>query len=125
MTKDKILIYDDDEEILLLCKTILLKYGYEVVTKIRCENIVADIETVQPNLVLMDLWIPEIGGEKAIDFAKTNESSANTPIILFSANADIEEICTRSGADGYIEKPFDIKSFIQTIERTIAKKDNQ
>ncbi|NDP22643.1 MAG: response regulator [Paludibacter sp.] len=115
--KNKILIYDDDEEILLLCKAILSKYDFEVETLSRCENILNDVEAIQPHLILMDLWIPEIGGEKAIEILKQDESAKQTPVLLFSANADIKEICKKVNADGYIEKPFTINTLIETVKR--------
>jgi len=118
--KEKILVYDDDEEILFLCQAILSKFGYAVVTLARCENILNDIKSIQPDLILMDLWIPEIGGEKAIELVKKNESTKNIPVIVFSANADIREICEKVNADGYVEKPFNVSTFMETIERQIA-----
>lgn len=102
-----LLIYEDDAEIALLCKTILMN-DYRVETKAQCENVLADIELYKPDLILMDLWIPIIGGEKAIIIIKQNEATNTIPILLFSANADIEEISVRINADGYIEKPFDV-----------------
>ena len=118
-----ILIYDDDEEILLLCKAILSKFGFVVETLSKCENILNDIKSIQPHLILMDLWIPEIGGEKAITIAKQNDTTCNVPILLFSANADIEQITKKVNADGYIEKPFAINTLIDTINKHIIKND--
>jgi DNA-binding response OmpR family regulator len=111
-----ILIYDDDAEILMLCKAILSKHGFNAITMSRCENIVTDIERCKPGLVLMDLWIPEIGGEKAIALLKENPgTSTHPPVLIFSANADIKNICQKINADGYIEKPFDIRGLIEKI----------
>ncbi len=115
-----ILIYEDNQEILVLCKTILTRKNYRVETRLRCENVINDIASIQPDLVLMDLWIPEIGGEKAVSLMKENPATRSIPVILFSANADIKEICRRTNADGYLEKPFDIKTFVSTIEHYIA-----
>lgn len=115
-----ILIYEDNQEILILCKTILTRKNYHVETRLRCENVVNDIDSVQPDLVLMDLWIPEIGGEKAVFLMKENPATRNIPVLLFSANSDIKEICKRTNADGYLEKPFDVKTFVSTIEQYIA-----
>jgi CheY-like chemotaxis protein len=116
-----ILIYEDDPEILLLCKTILLKSQYRVATLSRCENVIADIEMLKPNLILMDLWIPVIGGEKAISMIKENPATKHIPVLLFSANAGIKEVCKKLNANGYIEKPFDIITLQQTIEQHILE----
>ncbi len=117
--KKNILIYDDDEEILLLCKAILSRYDYVVETLSKCENILTDIQTFNPHIILMDLWIPQIGGEKAIEIMKQNESTKQTPVLIFSANADIKDISKKVHADGYIEKPFTVSNFIETIQKHI------
>ena len=114
--KKNILIYDDDAEILFLCKTILQKYDFNVETLSRCDDIIHDIDRYNPNFILMDLWIPEIGGEKAVKLIKENDTVKHIPVFLFSANTDIKEICKKVNANGYIEKPFDLKSFIATIQ---------
>ena len=114
-----ILIYEDDQEIVLLCKTILIKNHYRVESLSRCENVLGDLEKIKPDLILMDLWIPEIGGEKAIIKIKENPTSHQIPVILFSANSDIQEICKKINADGYIQKPFDIQTFLDTIKQHI------
>ncbi len=115
-----VLIYDDDLEILFLCKAILQKDQYRVETLSRCENVISDIARLKPDIILMDLWIPEIGGEKAITMMKENTNTQHIPVILFSANAEIKEIGKKINADGYIEKPFDINEFKETIKKNIG-----
>lgn len=109
-----ILIYDDDAEILYLCKTILTQLNYKVETLSHCENVINDIAIINPDVIFMDLWIPEIGGEKAISLLKANDETKHIPVIIFSANTEIKEICEKINADGYLEKPFDI-SVLQDI----------
>lgn len=114
-----ILIYEDDLEILFLCKKLLVKDNYRVETLTRCENVIKDIESIKPDLILMDLWIPEIGGEKAVMLIKKNPATRHIPVLLFSANAKIKEIAETTNADGYIEKPFDIIAFKEIIAKNI------
>ena len=114
-----VLIYDDDQEILLLCKIILEKY-YHVETRMKCENIISDISQIKPDIILMDLWIPVIGGEKAIALKKNDPATQFVPVILFSANDEIDKICIKTGANGYISKPFDIDTLKEVIERNIS-----
>ncbi len=115
-----ILIYDDDEELLLLCKTLLSKFDFVVETLSRCDNILNDIQSIQPQLIFMDLSIPGIGGEKAIATVKENEATKNIPVLIFSANTNIKEICETVNADGYVEKPFTVSTFIETIQKHIG-----
>ena len=125
VTQKCILIYDDDREILMLCKMILQKQQYRVETRIVCDNIIDDIETLNPDLILMDLWIPKIGGEKALDLIRENPVSKDVPVLLFSANDAIAKISKRAGANGYIQKPFDIDSFKKEIEKWISELHSQ
>ena len=110
-----VLIYDDDVEILFLCKAILSKHHYRVETLSDCNGVLSDIATFKPDLILMDLWIPAIGGEQAITILKENKATEHIPVLVFSANAEIAAICDKIKADGYIEKPFDVAVFTETI----------
>lgn len=119
-TKDKcILLYEDDPEIRFLCKKILAKNQYRVEALPNCENVINDIKRVSPNLILMDLNIPEIGGEKAIAMIKSDPATSHIPVLLFSASVGIKEICKKVNADGYIEKPFNLSTFIEKIEQNL------
>ncbi|MFN3667353.1 MAG: response regulator [Sediminibacterium sp.] len=115
----RILIFDDDQEILTMCTIVLKKFNYQVKTLSRCENVIMDIDNYKPDLILMDLWIPEIGGEKAVQLVKGNSKSSHIPVLLFSANSDISDICIRANADGFITKPFKLNIFRETIEKHI------
>ncbi len=86
--KKCVLIYDDDLEILSVCKIILEQQNYLVETRPFCDNILEDISQIHPGIILMDLRIPSIGGEAAIKLLKNDKISAQTPVILFSANTD-------------------------------------
>ncbi len=117
--KKCILIFDDDQEILFVCKVILEKQNYRVETRTRCDNIIEDIREIKPELILMDVRIPEIGGEKAVKLVKDNEDITSIPIILFSANTEIEEICKRSNANGFLPKPFDVTDLLAMVQKKL------
>ena len=67
----------------------------------------------------MDLWIPEIGGELSIKILKENADTKHIPVIIFSANSELKEICKKINADGYLEKPFNIALLKETVEKHI------
>ncbi len=119
--KKCILIYDDDPAILMVCKIILEKNKYKVETRLFCDNIIQDISKVMPDIILMDLWIPTIGGENAINLMKNNSETNHIPIILFSANAEIGIIAERANTDGFLKKPFDVNYLVETITNTLQK----
>ena len=120
MNKQKcILIYDDDQEILTLCEMILKRENYRVETRSLCDNIIDDIKALNPDVILMDLWIPQIGGEEAIKLLRSNPETSATPVLLFSANDEIEKLSEGAKAEGFVKKPFDINSFKKEIQKWI------
>lgn len=120
MSKQKcVLIFDDDLEILILCKMILKKENYRVETRTICDNIIEDIKTLDPDIVLMDLWLPKIGGAEAVKLMREHNDTRDVPVLLFSANDEIDKISRSSAANGYVRKPFDIGAFKSEIEKWI------
>ncbi|MDQ6904647.1 MAG: response regulator [Bacteroidota bacterium] len=117
--KKRVLIYDDDLEILAVCKIILEQQNYLVETRPFCDNIMEDISQIRPGIILMDLWIPTIGGEAAIKLLKNEKASAQIPVVVFSANTDVGIIAKRADADGFLKKPFEITTFIHVIKNNI------
>jgi DNA-binding response OmpR family regulator len=104
----KILIFDDEEDILEITE-LMLKKDYDVHTEASLEDPVHMVQSIEPDLILMDLYIPPIGGEKAVKLLKENENTKNVKIILFSASDDVRELTNKSGADGYFTKPFEVR----------------
>ena len=119
--KKCVLIYDDDLDILSVCKIILKQHNYRVETRNRNTDLINDIKKLKPDMVFMDIRIPELGGEKAVTLMKTNRDTENIPIVLFSANPEIEEIYKRTGADGFLKKPFEIHTLLDVLKDNIAR----
>lgn len=112
--KKCILIYDDDLEILEVCQAILGNI-YRLETRPNCDKVMEEVSSIGPDVILMDLWIPKIGGEKAIDLLKGDNDLKKIPVIIFSANDDTEKISKRINADGYLKKPFELGEFKRVI----------
>lgn len=115
----KILIYDDDPDILEVTATILSLKGFNVSTRNHCRTLLEDISEVQPHVILMDNWLPDIGGVKAIQFLKQENLSKDIPVIFFSANSHVEELAKEAGADYLLKKPFEIKDLQQIVSKAI------
>ena len=67
----------------------------------------------------MDNWIPGIGGIKATQLIKSTRSTLHIPVILFSANNNIERIAKDAGAEYYLKKPFDIHTLNKMVEEAL------
>jgi DNA-binding NtrC family response regulator len=120
--KKCVLIYDDDHDILSVCKIILSQHNYRVETMTLNTDIIDDIGRVKPDVILMDLWIPELGGEMAVNLVKNSKVAKHIPIILFSANTEIDEISKRTRADGFLKKPFEITTMLNVLKAKIEDK---
>jgi|SRR5436190_17268475 len=116
----KIIIYDDDTDLLEVCSLILEAKNFDVVTKDKCTEILGDILEHKPDVILMDNWIPDIGGVKATRLVKDSDDFRHIPIIFFSANNNVNELAIEAGADYFLQKPFDI-SELETIVSNASK----
>lgn len=117
----RVLICDDDPDILEVTKLILQSKGFEVETRFNCDDIITLVELTKPNIILMDHKIPEFGGIKITGILKAHEIHNKIPVLIFSANSDIEKIVAGAGADGFLKKPFDIEHLEKTLNHYIDK----
>ncbi|KAA8485852.1 two-component system cell cycle response regulator DivK [Arcticibacter tournemirensis] len=118
----RILIFDDDVDILSICSYILEEQGWDVHTSPHCNNISEFVRGIQPDVILMDNWIPDSGGVIATQTLKSERDLRTIPVIYFSANNDIQSLAAQAGADTYLEKPFDLNELELVIERVMASK---
>ncbi|MEP7372130.1 MAG: response regulator [Chitinophagaceae bacterium] len=119
----KIIIYDDDTDLLEVCSLILGAKDFNVVTKDKCTEILNDIKEHSPDVILMDNWIPDIGGVRATRLVKDSDYFRHIPVIFFSANNNVNELAVEAGADYFLQKPFDI-SELESIVANAANKNS-
>jgi len=117
---NKIIIYDDDRDILLVTSAILERKGHEVVCREDCRHLDEDLETFQPHVILMDNWMSDISGVQAIQHIKAQEAFKHIPIIFFSASSNVEELAKQAGADELLKKPFDMVTLHQMIAKVTS-----
>ncbi|HKO80902.1 MAG TPA: response regulator, partial [Chitinophagaceae bacterium] len=115
----KVMIYDDDTDLLEVCSLILQSKNFEVITKDRCNSILNDLREYQPDVVLMDNWIPDTGGVNATRLIKESESFQHIPVIFFSANNDVNDLAIEAGADYALQKPFDIAELENMVANAV------
>jgi CheY-like chemotaxis protein len=115
----RILVVEDNEANLYLIRFMLEKAGHEV---IGAETGAAGVEAAikeKPNLVLMDIQLPDIDGLEATKRIRASEADAEIPIIALTsyAMAGDREKALAAGCTGYIEKPINPETFIAEIEK--------
>ncbi|MGZ3871868.1 MAG: response regulator [Mucilaginibacter sp.] len=117
----KIIIFDDDEDILSICSFILEELGWTVSAFTDCNNIIEKVSAILPDVILMDNWIPDDGGIIATQKLKQNQNLKSIPIIYFSANSDIELLANHAGAETYLAKPFDLEELERVINTVLVQ----
>jgi DNA-binding response OmpR family regulator len=120
ITKQTILIVDDDLDVLMLLKSKLKTEGFDVQISPNGENILDIIVKKRPLLILLDIQMDGVDGGTICHLLKFNESTEKIPVIMFSANDDVKRITTQCGADAFIAKPFDLKIMKETFERVLG-----
>lgn len=120
VTKQKILIVDDDENIAELISLYLMKECYDTKMVHDGEEALYAFETYQPNLVLLDLMLPGIDGYQV---CREIRSKSNTPIIMLSAKGEVFDkvLGLELGADDYIIKPFDSKELVARVKAVLRR----
>ena len=115
---EKILIVEDDPDILDLVGIFLPKYGFTVANVMRGEDTLAQIRIFEPDIILLDINITGTDGRVICKQLKAHASPfKNIPVILFSAACDLEKETAACSANDFIQKPFDILALVDKIKQ--------
>lgn len=116
----KILVVEDDRNILQILKLYLEKTGYSVITCERGDTAFDAFEKTQPAIVLLDVMLPGCDGYEVLTRIR---KISNTPVIMLTAKGDILDKVNglEAGADDYIPKPFDIKELLARIRAVLRR----
>jgi CheY-like chemotaxis protein len=115
----KILAVDDDESILEVIQLVLEGEGYVVQASLNGEcfqNITADL----PDLILLDVLLSGEDGREICKQLKGDTQTASVPVIMLTAHSDASKFADTSGADDFLEKPFDVEVLIEMVEKHLA-----
>jgi two-component system alkaline phosphatase synthesis response regulator PhoP len=117
--KKKVLILDDDPDILQICTIVLQKKGFEVSTLNNSSQIAEQVRNYKPDVILMDNWIPGPGGIEATRLLKKDPELQAIPVIFFSANSNVSQLASEARADYSLQKPFDISELEEIVNQAI------
>jgi len=116
----RILVVEDDYDILCVLTDLLNDEGYEVVGLNYTASIVESVRESRPDLVILDFLLPGInGGEHCLEL-KANPEFSGVPVILMSGFPRFPESFGDFGSDGFIEKPFDVNAILHLVECCLA-----
>ena len=120
----RILVVDDDTDILSVMEILLTMKGFEVEVTTKGENTFPKIDTFRPDLILLDVLISGHDGRTICKQLKSNEATRHIPVIMFSAHPGAAATIADYGADDFIAKPFDVNNLIQKVNTQLTFKDN-
>jgi DNA-binding response OmpR family regulator len=111
----KVLVIEDELDIVAVVTIILENEGFEVVSFNDGTNYQAKLQTSHADLILLDLNLNGFNGKLICEYVKSENDLKHIPVILMSANNNIEIVKEECGADDLIRKPFDINQLIDTV----------
>jgi DNA-binding response OmpR family regulator len=116
----KVLIVDDDIDILTVVQMLLRMNNYSVKAISRWQDIDEAILSFCPNLILLDVALSGADGREICRKLKRSSETRNIPVILFSAHYDLANNIRECMADGLVTKPFERSYLLETIQENIA-----
>ena len=122
--KKRIFVADDDEVIVESLGKLLTISGFEVSFTKNPKEVIPKIKTFKPDLILMDLLMPGLGGIELCEILNGDKETEGIPIIVISALAGQSDIrkAYQLGVVGYVTKPYDFSGLLEEINKAISYK---
>ena len=123
MQKNRILIVEDEESLLKLESILLSSKGYNVTGVMDGRSALDEISANPPDLVILDIMLPELDGFEVCRHIKENPATKNIPVVMLTAKKNSQDYARgmEMGADAYMTKPFKSAKVIETIEGLLKK----
>jgi len=116
MRTKKILVVDDEEDILVSMKSWFLKKGFQVAVTRSCKEAVAILNSFQPDIICLDINVGTEDGRQTCLDIKSQAAYQHIPVILFSANPVNGQSYTDWKADAFLEKPFSLRQLSSLVQ---------
>ena len=122
-SKGTILYVEDNLDNRTLVRRVLLSEDYELIEAVNAMDALKVLENTKPDLILMDINMPDMDGYTLTSKIKTTPGFERVPILALTANVmrGDKEKTLEAGCDGYIQKPLDIDQLIHEVERFLAR----
>lgn len=118
-----IYIADDDPSIREILSVILKEKGYNVI--LSPDGLSLYSLDIVPDLILLDIRMNETNGSDLCRSYKQNKRTADVPVVLISANLDVDEIALECGADEFLAKPFELKDILHLAQKYMLERNNK
>jgi CheY-like chemotaxis protein len=109
----KVLVVDDDADILSLVRIVLAEEGYDVAVAPNGREALAHLKTNTPHLILLDLAMPVMNGWEFLTAVQGDHLASKTAVVIMTASPRSEESLKRPPVVGYLPKPFDLDDLVR------------
>ena len=116
--KKKILVVDDEEDILHFLELVLREKGYEVATASSGHEALTRAQMVKPDLILLDIMMPQMDGWEVLKLLRVDDETSDIPVAMLSARTEAKDRVQglQEGAVDYICKPFSLQDLLAKID---------
>ena len=116
--RKKILVVDDEDDILHFLELVLREKGYDVATAAGGHEALTKAQIERPNLILLDIMMPQMDGWEVLKLLRVDEDTAAIPVAMLSARTEAKDRVQglQEGAVDYICKPFSLQELLTKIE---------
>lgn len=127
MTKEKIIVVDDEEDILELVRYNLVREGFEVITAKTGDAALKKVREIPADLIVLDLMLPGKNGLEVAKILKSDLRSRHIPIVMLTAKGEEADVVTglELGADDYITKPFSPRILVARIRAVLRRQASE
>lgn len=121
--KKKILIVDDEKDLVSLVSLHMKMAGYDVLSAADGEKALEIAEDEKPDLIILDLMLPKVAGWEVCKRLRQDPGIKNVPVIMLTARAEIEDKLKgfEAGADDYVTKPFSPRELVSRVKRVLVR----
>jgi DNA-binding response OmpR family regulator len=121
--KKKILVVDDEEDILHFLELVLREKGYEVATASSGHEALTRAQMVKPDLILLDIMMPQMDGWEVLKLLRVDDGTSDIPVAMLSARTEAKDRVQglQEGAVDYICKPFSLQDLLAKIGAIFAE----
>lgn len=125
LESSKILVVDDEVDLVQMLRTILEKSEYKVATALDGMNAVVLAQSYRPDLILLDIMMHEIDGWEVLKLLRMDPRTQRIPVVILSARSHPRDRirALQEGAQDYLSKPFSIQDLLDTIGGLVEKPD--
>jgi DNA-binding response OmpR family regulator len=116
----KILVVDDDKDLLEMVEMTLSRLGYHITTLAKGSGFFNVVESIRPDIILLDIFLGDADGRTLCYQMKLQSAFKKIPVILYSAGQIPLSTIEHSKADGFITKPFDIKQLTEKLKKLLG-----